>query len=198
MKSRLCLCAVGAVLALPSIVLAHPQHGFAETSGLLQGFVHPWGGLDHLLAMLAVGMLSVRRDARTLWLLPAAFIGTMILGGVLGMQGVRIPSVELGIALTVAVFGGALAAGKAYRTGLVAVLVGIAGLLHGHAHGAEMPAMVAPGLYAAGFLAATAALHLAGIVAGHWLLGNKSREIALRLSGGVIACVGLLLASGLI
>ncbi|MEO8164069.1 MAG: HupE/UreJ family protein [Betaproteobacteria bacterium] len=196
MKSIVLSICVAVAFCTPA--MAHPQHGFSNADGLTAGFLHPWLGLDHLLAMFAVGLLSVRMGRRALWILPSAFVGLMVLGGVIGMRGINLPLAESGIALSVIVLGAALAAARNYPLLAAAIAIGTAGMLHGHAHGTEMPAMVTPTLYAAGFVSATVALHLAGILAGKWLVENQRRAVTLRLFGAAISCAGLLLLLGAI
>ena len=197
MKIRTVMLAVCGLAVASSPAMAHPQLILAgNAGGLVAGFCHPWLGLDHLLAMIAVGLLSVRLGRRAIWILPASFLGLMTLGGAIGMAGIGFHRVEFGVALSVVVLGLALASGRRSPLFASAVIVGAAGLLHGHAHGTEIPAMVAPVLYAAGFISATAVLHLTGIVAGTWLVDNNRRAVAIRLAGAAISCAGLLLLSG--
>jgi len=198
MKIQTVMLAMCASVVVCSPAMAHPGHALSSVDGLIAGFSHPWLGLDHLLAMVAVGLLSVRMGGRALWILPSLFLGLMTLGGVIGLTGIDFHRVEFGIALSVVVLGAALASGRRYPLLASAVVIGTVGLLHGHAHGTEMPAMTAPALYAVGFVSATAALHLAGIVAGKWLIENERRAAAIRLSGVTISCVGLLLLLGTI
>lgn len=196
MKCRTFALAVIASLVVCSPVMAHPNHGHSHANGLMSGFTHPWFGVDHLLAMVAVGLLSVRIGGRAIWVLPLSFLGAMTLGGAVGMAGVDLHLVEAGIALSVVILGAALAAGKQYPLLAAAIAIGAMGAFHGHAHGTEMPAMTTPALYALGFISATAILHLLGIVAGKWLIGNRQRMVALRVSGAVISCVGMFLLMG--
>src|ERR1700742_3769281 len=90
------------LLASTGPVLAHTGHG---ASGFAQGFIHPLGGLDHVLAMVAVGLYAAMIGGRALWLIPAAFLGAMALGGALGVTGYGLPYTEIGIAVSVIVLG---------------------------------------------------------------------------------------------
>jgi len=164
--------------------------GVTSTSDFVAGFLHPIGGLDHLLAMIAVGLWAGQRQGAALWAMPLAFLGGMAGGGLLGSGGVGLPFVEIGIALSVVLIG--VAAALDLRRGLPAALAALAvsGALHGHAHGAEMPADVAGLTYATGFLVATAALHGLGLG-----LGATARRFA-RLGGAVAALGGAALLLG--
>lgn len=186
-----------ATAVLPATAMAHT--GAGETSGLMHGFLHPIGGLDHILAMVAVGMFAACLGGRALWLVPAAFVTMMAFGGWLGVEGVQVPYVEAGIAASVIVLGLAVAARITLPAAAAATLVGVFAIFHGHAHGAEMP-LDASGLsYAAGFMIATALLHGAGIAlgVGGIKIGNRS-DLALRASGGGMAALGLAMFAGVI
>jgi urease accessory protein len=142
-----------------------PGHG--DAAGFTHGFMHPLGGLDHVLAMVAVGLYAALLGGRALWLVPATFVTVMALGGAAGLAGYALPYAELGIALSVVVLGVAVALRVSLPTLAATALVGVFAVFHGHAHGAEMPQYLSGYEYAAGFLAATALLHGAGIAAGH-------------------------------
>ncbi|MGY2051924.1 HupE/UreJ family protein [Methylobacterium sp. JK268] len=187
MTRRLPLLAA-ALLLLPQAALAHPGHG--DAAGLAHGFVHPLSGADHVLAMVAVGLLAALRGGRALWALPAAFLGMMVVGGVLGASGVALPSVETGIALSIVAFGLAVAVGGGLPLAALAALVGVFAVFHGHAHGAEIPETASGLAYGAGFVAATALLHAAGIGLG--LAAARVRPAA-PVVGGAVALAGLAL-----
>jgi len=174
---------------------AHPGH--ADGSGLLHGLAHPLGGLDHLLAMVAVGLWAAQAGGRALWALPAGFLLSMTLGAVLAMSGVAVPAVELGIAGSVLVFGLLLSCAArlplAAGVGITAVL----GLFHGHAHGTEVVAGVSGLSYVAGFLMATALLHGAGLLAGR-AMRAPNWERVLRIGGGAIAATGAVLIGAVV
>lgn len=149
-------------LLIPGTALAHAEGGLA--AGLGSGFAHPLLGLDHLLAMFAVGLWAVQSGGRALWALPVAFVAAMILGGALAVGGVGLPLVEIGIATSVLLLGVAVAWGRALPLAVSVAAVAVLALFHGHAHGTEMP-LAASGLtYGSGFALATALLHGAGLV----------------------------------
>jgi len=175
----------------PSVALAHTGHG--DASGLVHGFMHPIGGLDHILAMVAVGVFAFVLGGRALWMVPLAFVGMMIVGFGLGATGVELPFVELGIALSSIVIGGAAALGRPMPVAGAMALVGVFAVFHGHAHGAEMPANASGIEYALGFVLATALLHAAGIGAamgGARLAGRFGKGLA-QVAGAVFAAGGL-------
>ncbi len=182
-----------AVLASALPASAHVGHG--EVHGFMHGFMHPIGGLDHLLAMIAVGMLAALLGRRALWMVPASFMAMMAVGATLAVVKVDLPFVELGISLSVIALGLAVA----LRLPLpVIAAVGIAGffaVFHGAAHGAEMPLEVSGMTYAAGFLAATGLLHLTGAAIGMGLHRlEPMRETVSRVAGCAIALTGVFLA----
>jgi urease accessory protein len=192
--SRLCGAALlTAALLLPTAAFAHPAIGPA--AGFAHGFAHPIGGIDHVLAMVAVGLLAANLGGRALWALPLAFIALMVAGGVLGMAGVPLPYVEIAVALSVVVFGAALAAQRQWPVVAATALVGAFALFHGHAHGTELAPTVSAGAFTAGFVLATALLHLTGIVLGLGVgkLGAKPARLCTQWAGGAIALVGVAL-----
>lgn len=177
----------GFVLALPTLAQAHV--GF-HADGLAAGLSHPFSGLDHLLAMLAVGVWAATLGGRARYIVPLAFVALLAVGAVLGASGVALPAVETMIAASVAALGLLIAFEARIGTAPAAALVALFAVFHGHAHGAEMPAMASPLAYGLGFVAASVALHLAGLVFG----GLQQARLAARLSGGAIAAAGLALA----
>ncbi|KQX42538.1 urease accessory protein [Devosia sp. Root436] len=186
-----------AILALsPTIAFAHA--GIGDTAGFLHGFEHPVGGIDHVLAMVAVGVFAFVLGGRALWLVPLSFVGMMVVGFALGIARFDPPFVELGIALSSIVIGAAAALGRPMPVALAMGLVGIFAVFHGYAHGAEMPETAAGLTYALGFAAATALLHLAGIAAalGVAKLVSRHGKIAAQLAGGVFALGGLGVLAG--
>lgn len=181
-------------LAAASPALAHTYgvHG----SGFGAGFAHPLGGLDHILAMVAVGVWAAQIGGRAMWLVPTAFVAAMIGGGAIGMAGVPLPMVELGIVASVVLLGALIALQSRLPLPLTMALVALFALFHGHAHGLEAPTAAAPLLYAAGFTLATALLHGAGV--GLALAVSRLSSIrAVRLAGGAIAAGGLALVAGI-
>jgi urease accessory protein len=185
-----------ALAALPGAALAHTGHGDAAT--LSYGFAHPLGGIDHILAMLAVGVFAFVLGGRALWLVPLSFVGMMTLGFVLGAGQLDLPFVELGIALSSVIIGGAAALGRPMPVAAAMTLTGLFAVFHGHAHGAEMPADSSGLMYALGFVAATALLHAAGLGASAGaarLAGRHGRTIS-RVVGGVFALAGIGVLAG--
>ncbi len=173
----------------PSLAQAHPgipghEHGFAN------GFAHPLSGMDHLLAMLAVGLWAAQRGGRARWLAPLAFLSVMTLGGVLGMTlAAPIPWLDQAIAASVLVMGIFIATTVRLPLGTAVGLIGLFALFHGYAHGVEMPATVSGWCYGAGFIVATAGLNLFGLGLG--LTAQKIRSTpVIRCAGGIIAGCG--------
>jgi urease accessory protein len=185
-----------ALALTPTLASAHP--GVGSAAGFAHGLLHPLSGIDHLLVMIAVGVYAARLGGRALWIVPASFVAVMMLGGAIGMAGIGLPFVEIAIALSVVALGGAIALGLDMPAATAAALVGVFALFHGHAHGAEMPETVSGLAYGAGFVAATVALHLAGIGLGVGF--GRTRGIvaarARQLGGGAMALVGLVLMAG--
>ncbi len=174
-----------AAVALPTAALAHAGH---ETGSFLSGLMHPVGGLDHVLAMVAVGLWAAQTGGRAVWAAPLAFVGAMLAGGAMGMAGIGFPAVEPMILASIVILGAAVA--LAARVPLVPALAVIAlfGVAHGHAHGAEGPA-TGMAAYAAGFALATAALHGAGLALGFGLarLAGSVRLLGLGAAGAGLA-----------
>lgn len=190
--------AAAAIALMPGIALAHT--GVGDTSGFSHGFVHPLTGIDHLLAMMMVGVFAWQLGGRALWLVPLTFVLVMAIGGAFGVAGVSIPFVETGIALSVIVLGAAVAFRLSMPVAIAVALVGLFAVFHGHAHGEEMPENAAGLAYGLGFMLATAALHLAGIGLG-FLIGQIADErgpAVVRITGAVVAVAGLALLGGLI
>lgn len=185
-----------AALLLPTMALAHT--GVGNTAGFVSGLGHPVGGLDHILAMVAVGVFAYVLGGKALWLVPSAFVGMMIVGFGLGVEQVNVPFVELGIALSSIVIGGAAALGRPMPVGAAMALVGVFAIFHGHAHGTEMPETAGGLTYAAGFIVATAALHAAGLALAFGvasLIGKYGRTTA-RAAGAAFAIGGIGVLAG--
>lgn len=185
-------------LLIPAIAFAHTGQG--AIGGFAQGFAHPIFGIDHVLAMIAVGLFAGQLGDRALWLVPAAFVGVMALGGALGVAKVAVPAVEIGIALSVVVLGAVVAFGLKAPVPLAMLLVGVFAVFHGHAHGMEMPEAAAGLTYGVGFMLATALLHGAGIGLG--LVATKAIEakgaLLVRGVGGAMSVFGLVVLAGAI
>lgn len=171
------------LLLASGAVNAHTGHG---ASGFSTGLAHPFSGMDHLLAMLAVGLWAAQTGGHRVWLLPAAFISMLAAGAMAGMLSPSLPLIEPGIAASVLVLGLLIARASRFALPASLALTAAFGLMHGYAHGAEMPGAVTPATYALGFFAATAALHLTGIA-----MGVASRERYARIAGVGIAASGM-------
>jgi urease accessory protein len=184
--------------AVPAAAYAHPAIG--EAAGFTHGFAHPMTGLDHILAMVMVGVLAFQLGGRATWLLPATFVLVMAGGGALGMAGVNVPFVEIGIALSVVVLGAVVALNIKAPVAAAMAVVGLFAIFHGHAHGAEMPENAAGLTYAAGFMLATAILHMAGLALGFAIGrgGERTGGLATRVAGGFATIAGVGLLTGLI
>lgn len=182
------------LLGASSSAFAHPGH---DISGFAAGLMHPFSGMDHLLAMLAVGMWAAqgnpggstgKNGRRKVWLLPATFMTMLVVGAGIAMKWQSLPLVEAGIATSVLALGLLIALAMRLPASLSIAVTGLFGLLHGYAHGIELPASAAPAEYALGFLAATASLHLGGIAA---CVATRDRYASLaKMLGVAIAAAG--------
>jgi len=172
----------------PALAAAHTEPGRAE--GFLAGLHHPVSGLDHVLAMVAVGLWGAQLGPPAIWLLPVTFPMVMAFGGMLGLIGVPVPGVEVGIALSGLLLGLAVLAEWRPPVWTAGVIVGFFAVFHGHAHGTELPAGASALLYSIGFVMATGTLHAIGIGIGvvhRWGVGR----VVLRVAGGVVALAGV-------
>lgn len=168
--------------------LAHPQKG--EAVGFLTGFRHPISGLDHVLAMVAVGLWGAQLGSPAIWLLPVAFPLVMASGGMLGLMGVPLPGIEYGIAASAIALGAAVMFEWKPPLALAAALVGVFAIFHGHAHGTELPPGQSALLYSMGFVIATGCLHAVGIGIGavhRWAWGQR----LLRVAGALVSMGGV-------
>jgi urease accessory protein len=178
--------------------LAHT--GTSAAVGLESGFLHPISGLDHLVAMVAVGLWGAQLGNPALWTLPITFPLMMAMGGVVGVAGLALPLTEEAVALSGIVLGVCIAWRARPPLAIAMILVGAFAIFHGYAHGRELPQAADPLAYGVGFVVATGLLHLSGILIGllvHWPLGER----AVRACGAAIGCVGayfLLVAMGTI
>ncbi|PAU54149.1 HupE/UreJ family protein [Pseudomonas sp. PICF141] len=180
-----------ALLLTPAIAFAHPGH---SDNGLIAGISHPMGGLDHLLAMVAVGLWAAQQKGIARWALPCTFVGTMLIGGLLGFEGLNLPALESGIAASVLALGLAVALAVRPPLSLAMVATALFALFHGVAHGLELPEMSSPWAYAAGFVVATAALHAAGYALVRVL--PQAAAPLVRLAGAASAATGVWLLAG--
>ena len=181
-----------ALLALP-FSSAHAHTGLEHAVSFASGFKHPFTGLDHMLAMVAVGLWAGLNGGRALWVWPVAFVGVMVLGGALGISGFAVPMVEAGILASVVVLGLLVLAAAQLPVAAGAILVAAFALLHGHAHGAELPGDAAAITYAAGFAIATAILHAIGIGVSR-MAANANGRLLVRGAGALVAAAGVALA----
>jgi len=166
---------------------AHVTKG--EAGGFVTGFRHPLSGMDHVLAMVAVGLWGAQLGAPALWLLPVAFPIVMAFGGMLGLMGVPLPGVEYGIAVSAILLGAVVMFNVRPPLIVAAILVGVFAIFHGHAHGTELPPGQSGLLYSIGFVMATGCLHALGIGIGtvhRWGWGQK----VLRVAGAFVALGG--------
>ncbi len=169
------------ITLLPATAFAHTG---TEITGFTAGILHPLTGLDHLLAMVAVGLWASQIGKKAIWMLPTSFVTVMVLGALLPLFQINLPYVEVGILLSVLVLGGLIAA--ALPMVLSVVIVGFFGLFHGYAHGIEASTLSAT--YITGFVLATAILHITGVIVGINL--HKLSEKMTRFAGGLIAMTG--------
>ena len=176
------------LLGYSASALAHQRGG--EAAGFLAGLAHPVSGWDHILAMIAVGLWGAQLGPPAVWLLPVTFPMVMALGGTLGLLGVKIPGIEIGIALSAIGLGAAVLFEARPKLALAAALVGFFAIFHGHAHGTELPPGANGLLYSIGFVIATGTLHATGIGIGlvhRWPAG----KVALRAAGAVVTLAGV-------
>jgi urease accessory protein len=185
---RLSAAAAVAAGLLPPDAAAHVTGGLS--GGFAGGFAHPMAGPDHFLAMLAVGIWGAQMGGRSMWTLPVAFPLVMAAGGIAGMAGLTLPGIETGIAISVLVLGLAIAAVWRPVEPVPLLLIAVFAVLHGYAHGAELPAAADPGAYAVGFVVATGAIHILGILVGIVFTKPFQGSLARGL-GGLIAGGGV-------
>ena len=175
-------------LAYPVALFAHTRGG--EAVGFLSGLRHPVSGLDHVLAMIAVGLWGAQLGAPAVWLLPVTFPMVMAFGGMLGLMGVHLPGIEIGIAVSAIALGLAVFLEARPKLAVAALLVGFFAIFHGHAHGTELPPGGNALLFSIGFVIATGLLHATGIGIGlihRWPAGR----MVLRAAGLFVAAAGV-------
>lgn len=185
MNLRSKIFSASALLLSPALALAHPGHDHA---GVMSGIAHPVFGLDHLLAMLAVGLWAAQQTGTARWALPLTFVATMLVGGLLGFAGIELPLLETGIAGSVLALGLLVALAVRPPVAVAAALTALFALSHGVAHGLELPVLSSPWGYAAGFIAATAALHGIGYVVARNL--PQVATPLVRIAGAASALAG--------
>ncbi|MEP3563967.1 MAG: HupE/UreJ family protein [Marinobacter sp.] len=187
------LMSVGLML-IAGAAAAHPGHGVHTHSDFLSGLLHPMLGIDHLLAMAAIGFWSIRQSTAMKNGAPLFVVGGMILGAVLAWSGLNLSGVETGIAMSVLLAGVLIATMAKLPTVVGGTLVTLFMITHGYAHGAEMTAGASLFSYLAGFVVATLAITFVGRRLGELMLSADNRVT--RALGGVVAVVGGVLAAG--
>ncbi len=187
---------VAAAAAAPSAVLAHT--GLPDTQDALHGFMHPIAGLDHVLAMVAVGVIAAQLGGKALWALPMCFVAVMAIAGASAMGGQALPGAEVGIALSAFVLGVLIARSVKLPVVLLGATVALFAVFHGHAHGVEMAGGSSGMAFGFGFVSATALLHLVGVGLGLALgrAGTGRGQHLARAGGGAVALAGALLLAG--
>jgi len=178
----------GFALLLSNPAAAHMGTGLP--GGFVSGFRHPFSGIDHLLAMISVGLWGAFLGRPLIYALPVVFPAMMVVGAIMGMFVVPLPPVELGIALSVVVLGGCIALTLRAPVWAASIIVAVFAVFHGYAHGKELPSAADPISYSAGFVMATGLLHVAGICLG-FLNDLPNGVVATRSLGAVIATVGI-------
>ena len=173
-----------------SPVIAHEANSLPY-GPFLGGITHPVLGFDHLLAMVSVGMISAQIGGRAIWTVPSTFVLVMFFGGLLGLNMGGLNGYEIGIALSVLLLGGSLAADKTLNSIFAMIAVGIFAIFHGYAHGEEIPTIARPVPYIAGFMTGTIMLHITGLILADISTQYKSGKIILRFAGAGIALAGL-------
>jgi urease accessory protein len=177
------------LLLWASPALAHVEQG--QAVGFITGLEHPWSGLDHVLAMIAVGIWGAQLGNPALWILPVTFPMVMSLGAMMGLLGIPLPGIEIGIAVSAILLGAMVLGEVKPKLYIAAAMVGFFAIFHGHAHGTELPAGQSGLLYSMGFVIATGVLHGIGILIGtihRWPAG----KMALRGAGAFIAVMGVI------
>ena len=193
MKAKYSLALFG-LLAYVAILPVAEAHTFgSQGAGLIAGLTHPFVGLDHLLAMIAVGIWAGQLGGRAVWLIPLTFVSVMAAAATLASFGLLLPLMEPAIACSVLVLGLLIAGSVRLPTSVGALLVSLFAVFHGYAHGLELPQAASPILYGAGFVLATALLHGLGI---GFASNSRQHKMLQRIAGySLIAASGLLLAA---
>jgi urease accessory protein len=170
-------------------------HNFTGMVGFYDGISHPVLGLDHLLAMVSVGIVSAQIGNKAIWTIPTTFVIIMTIGGLFGFLLIieEFYFVEVGIIFSVILLGLGISVEKKIPSKLIMVFVGIFGLFHGIAHGIEVPAAANPILFILGFIFGTATLHLFGVAIGYFSIKKTLSLILLRLTGVSFAIYGIYL-----
>jgi urease accessory protein len=196
--SRLLTLVIASTILVPELASAHV--GLGDAHDALHGLIHPLTGIDHILAMVSVGLLAANLGGRAIWAVPASFVLMMVMGGIIGMNGITLPLTEWGISMSVLVLGAVIAMTVRLPVSLAMALAGTFAIFHGYAHGAEMPENASGLLFASGFVVATTLLHGLGLLLGLGIarLSNVVSQMAIKVGGGAIALVGVALVTGII
>ena len=181
-----------AVLVLAGLNSAAFAHGGAHGAGFADGIAHPFSGLDHILAMVAVGLWASQLERPAYWVLPLTFPMVMALGAVMGASGLPLPWAEGGIAGSVLIPGAVIAFALRPSIAVSVALIAVFALLHGYSHGVELPQSASALAYGAGFVAATLVLHAIGLALGA-LASRPAGRLATRTAGAAIAAAGVVL-----
>ena len=190
--------AIASTFLVPQLAFAHV--GLGDTHDALHGFSHPLSGVDHILAMVSVGLLAANLGGRAIWAVPASFVAMMVIGGVLGMAGFNVPLTEVGIGVSVLVLGSIIALSVRLPVSIAMALAATFAIFHGFAHGAEMPENTSGLLFASGFVVSTILLHGIGIALGMGIarLSQAASHMTLKIGGSAVALVGVALITGVI
>jgi urease accessory protein len=198
MNQRTCRAIAASIAPLCAVMIftqaAHAHTTAGDAGGFLSGFRHPMSGLDHVLAMIAVGLGGAQLGAPAIWVLPVAFPLVMAFGGFMGLVGIPLPGVEYGIACSAILLGAAVLFEVRPPLAAAAVLVGVFAVFHGHAHGTELPPGESGLLYSMGFVIATGCLHAVGISIGalhRWTWGQR----VMRVAGAIVTAGGFVFLS---
>jgi urease accessory protein len=184
---------IAAAAAVPAVALAHT--GLGDGHDLVRGFMHPLTGIDHVLAMVAVGVIAVQFGGRALWAVPLSFVVSMAIAGLFGVAGLVLPGVEAGIALSVVMLGAVIFLRVKLPVVVAASMVAVFAIFHGYSHGLEMVRAHSGAGFGVGFVSATALLHLAGIGLGLLtgrIAASRVRPLS-QAAGGALVLAGAVL-----
>ena len=178
---------ISILMSISAIARAHIGTGTAENGAFMAGVTHPLLGLDHLLAMLAIGLWAGQNKGRTLWIAPLSFMLFMVIGGILGMFNFNLPITEHAILVSLIVFGGLITLSIKPNTVIAIILISIFAIFHGHAHGTEMAITASVAQYIIGFMLTTGLLHLIGIAIAKTSLFNSKAYVSKVAGSGIVA-----------
>ncbi len=178
------------VATIMALILAQPAHAVETSSGIISGLLHPILGFDHLMAMIAVGLLSIQLGTQHVYRLPLCFVIVLMIGALVGLAEIPMPQVEGIISVSVFILGLAIASGGRVGVMIAYPIVAVFAFYHGHAHGVEIPTLASPVSFIAGFMIASAVLHLLGVLIGAVVRRPSTRA----LLGAGCAGVGLHMA----